>query len=83
VTGCPKTLDGLPSDVEFGYFLVPNADDYPTVIEQTRIADEAGLDLIGIQDHPSYPGTWMHKPAEVRHRRRDESWPTPNRTSGR
>jgi alkanesulfonate monooxygenase SsuD/methylene tetrahydromethanopterin reductase-like flavin-dependent oxidoreductase (luciferase family) len=39
-------------DVEFGYFPAPNADDYPTIVEQTQIADETGLDLIGIQDHP-------------------------------
>jgi alkanesulfonate monooxygenase SsuD/methylene tetrahydromethanopterin reductase-like flavin-dependent oxidoreductase (luciferase family) len=39
-------------DVEFGFFPAPNADDYANILEQTRIADEAGLDLIGIQDHP-------------------------------
>src|ERR671919_1996928 len=39
-------------NVEFGYFPAPNADDYSTMVEQARIADEAGLDLIGIQDHP-------------------------------
>jgi alkanesulfonate monooxygenase SsuD/methylene tetrahydromethanopterin reductase-like flavin-dependent oxidoreductase (luciferase family) len=39
-------------DVEFGYFPVPNASDYASLVEQTRIADEVGLDLIGIQDHP-------------------------------
>ena len=39
-------------DVEFGYFLVPNANDIATLVEQARIADDAGLDLIGIQDHP-------------------------------
>ena len=39
-------------DVELGYFPAPNAGDYPTILEQTRIADETGLDLIGIQDHP-------------------------------
>ncbi len=39
-------------DVEFGYFPAPNADDYPAIVEQARIADEARLDLIGIQDHP-------------------------------
>jgi alkanesulfonate monooxygenase SsuD/methylene tetrahydromethanopterin reductase-like flavin-dependent oxidoreductase (luciferase family) len=38
--------------VEFGYFLPPNADDYPTLVEQAQIADEAGGSLIGIQDHP-------------------------------
>jgi alkanesulfonate monooxygenase SsuD/methylene tetrahydromethanopterin reductase-like flavin-dependent oxidoreductase (luciferase family) len=39
-------------DVEFGYFPAPAADDYPAIVERTRIADETGLDLIGIQDHP-------------------------------
>ncbi|MQA99829.1 MAG: LLM class flavin-dependent oxidoreductase [Actinobacteria bacterium] len=39
-------------DVEFGYFPVPNAVDYPTLVQQARIADETGLELIGIQDHP-------------------------------
>jgi len=38
--------------VEFGYFPVPNAEDYPGIVERVRIADESGLDLIGIQDHP-------------------------------
>ena len=35
-------------DVEFGYFPAPNADDYEVIVEQIRIADEIGLDLIGI-----------------------------------
>jgi alkanesulfonate monooxygenase SsuD/methylene tetrahydromethanopterin reductase-like flavin-dependent oxidoreductase (luciferase family) len=39
-------------DIEFGYFPVPNADDYPAIVEQVKFADDAGLDLIGIQDHP-------------------------------
>src|SRR3989337_653241 len=39
-------------DVEFGFFPAPNAGDYPTIVEQARIVDETGLDLIGIQDHP-------------------------------
>jgi alkanesulfonate monooxygenase SsuD/methylene tetrahydromethanopterin reductase-like flavin-dependent oxidoreductase (luciferase family) len=38
--------------VEFGFFPIPNADDYPAIVEQARLADETGLDLIGIQDHP-------------------------------
>jgi alkanesulfonate monooxygenase SsuD/methylene tetrahydromethanopterin reductase-like flavin-dependent oxidoreductase (luciferase family) len=38
--------------VEFGFFPAPNADDHPALVEQVRIADETGLDLIGIQDHP-------------------------------
>lgn len=37
-------------NVEPGYFPAPNAYDYPTIVEHTRIADETGLDLTGIQD---------------------------------
>jgi alkanesulfonate monooxygenase SsuD/methylene tetrahydromethanopterin reductase-like flavin-dependent oxidoreductase (luciferase family) len=45
--------------VEFGYFLVPNADD--PLLETARTADRLGLDLIGVQDHPyqrRYVDTW-------------------------
>ncbi|MEU8245757.1 LLM class flavin-dependent oxidoreductase [Nonomuraea sp. NPDC048916] len=45
--------------LQFGYFLVPNADD--PVVEYARLADELGLDLIGVQDHPyqrRYVDTW-------------------------
>ncbi|RBQ17616.1 LLM class flavin-dependent oxidoreductase [Spongiactinospora rosea] len=48
---------GLP--LEFGYFLIPNADD--PLLERARLADRLGLDLIGVQDHPyqrSYVETW-------------------------
>jgi alkanesulfonate monooxygenase SsuD/methylene tetrahydromethanopterin reductase-like flavin-dependent oxidoreductase (luciferase family) len=38
--------------VEFGFFPIPNAEDYRAIVEQAQIADETGLDLIGIQDHP-------------------------------
>ena len=38
--------------VEFGIFPVPDADEYPMIVEQARIADATGIDLIGIQDHP-------------------------------
>ncbi len=38
--------------VRFGYFLTPDAASYPRLIEQARLADELGLDLIGVQDHP-------------------------------
>ncbi|MFI0404565.1 LLM class flavin-dependent oxidoreductase [Actinomadura sp. 3N508] len=45
--------------LEFGYFLVPNADD--PLLATARAADRAGLDLIGVQDHPyqrRYVDTW-------------------------
>src|SRR4051812_13731264 len=36
----------------FGIFPTPNAADQDQILEQVMIADRAGLDLIGIQDHP-------------------------------
>ena len=41
---------GLP--VRFGWFLVPNAADPSGLVAEARLAERAGLDLIGIQDHP-------------------------------
>jgi hypothetical protein len=38
--------------IAFGIFPVPNAADLDTIFEAARMADEGGLDLIGIQDHP-------------------------------
>jgi alkanesulfonate monooxygenase SsuD/methylene tetrahydromethanopterin reductase-like flavin-dependent oxidoreductase (luciferase family) len=46
-------------NIEFGYFLVPNADE--PLLQLARTADELGLDLIGVQDHPyqkRYVDTW-------------------------
>jgi alkanesulfonate monooxygenase SsuD/methylene tetrahydromethanopterin reductase-like flavin-dependent oxidoreductase (luciferase family) len=39
-------------DLEFGYFLLPDADDPEGTLETARFVDELGYDLIGIQDHP-------------------------------
>jgi alkanesulfonate monooxygenase SsuD/methylene tetrahydromethanopterin reductase-like flavin-dependent oxidoreductase (luciferase family) len=39
-------------DVEFGYFLVPDADDSEGVVETAVLADKLGYDLLGVQDHP-------------------------------
>jgi alkanesulfonate monooxygenase SsuD/methylene tetrahydromethanopterin reductase-like flavin-dependent oxidoreductase (luciferase family) len=36
----------------FGISLVPAADDLDRVLRLARIADEGGLELVGIQDHP-------------------------------
>jgi alkanesulfonate monooxygenase SsuD/methylene tetrahydromethanopterin reductase-like flavin-dependent oxidoreductase (luciferase family) len=41
---------GLP--VRFGWFLVPEAADPRGLVEQARLAERIGFDLIGIQDHP-------------------------------
>lgn len=48
---CSPLID-YGREIQFGYFPAPNVDDYPAIVEQVRIADESGLDLIGIQDHP-------------------------------
>ncbi|WP_433712423.1 LLM class flavin-dependent oxidoreductase [Nocardia sp. CA-084685] len=37
---------------EFGLFLIPEADNYQQLTELTTYAETAGLDLIGVQDHP-------------------------------
>jgi len=44
-----------------GIFLVPDADDAEGVLQAATLADEVGLDVIGIQDHPYQPrylDTW-------------------------
>jgi alkanesulfonate monooxygenase SsuD/methylene tetrahydromethanopterin reductase-like flavin-dependent oxidoreductase (luciferase family) len=38
--------------LELGYFLVPDAADPPGLLAQARLAERAGFDLVGIQDHP-------------------------------
>jgi alkanesulfonate monooxygenase SsuD/methylene tetrahydromethanopterin reductase-like flavin-dependent oxidoreductase (luciferase family) len=38
--------------VLFGYFPIPEANAYSRILEQARLADELGLDLIAVQDHP-------------------------------
>jgi alkanesulfonate monooxygenase SsuD/methylene tetrahydromethanopterin reductase-like flavin-dependent oxidoreductase (luciferase family) len=39
-------------DPRFGLFLIPTAESYPDLLLQAATAERAGLDLIGIQDHP-------------------------------
>jgi alkanesulfonate monooxygenase SsuD/methylene tetrahydromethanopterin reductase-like flavin-dependent oxidoreductase (luciferase family) len=41
---------GLP--VRFGWFLVPEAADPAGLLAEARLAERAGFDLIGVQDHP-------------------------------
>jgi alkanesulfonate monooxygenase SsuD/methylene tetrahydromethanopterin reductase-like flavin-dependent oxidoreductase (luciferase family) len=38
--------------LQFGFFLTPTAANYPDLLHQAQLADQLGLDLIGIQDHP-------------------------------
>jgi alkanesulfonate monooxygenase SsuD/methylene tetrahydromethanopterin reductase-like flavin-dependent oxidoreductase (luciferase family) len=39
-------------EIEFGYFLVPDAGDPESVLETARLADRLGYDLLAVQDHP-------------------------------
>jgi alkanesulfonate monooxygenase SsuD/methylene tetrahydromethanopterin reductase-like flavin-dependent oxidoreductase (luciferase family) len=39
-------------EIEFGYFLVPDAGDPDGVLETARLADRLEYDLLGVQDHP-------------------------------
>jgi alkanesulfonate monooxygenase SsuD/methylene tetrahydromethanopterin reductase-like flavin-dependent oxidoreductase (luciferase family) len=39
-------------ELKVGVFVVPDAEDTERTIEQVVAADEAGLDIVGIQDHP-------------------------------
>jgi len=38
--------------LEFGYFLVPDAEDPEGVVQAAVLADGLGFDLLGVQDHP-------------------------------
>src|SRR5919109_3452512 len=44
------SLDGM--SVEIGVFVVPDAHDPERAVEQALAAEDAGLDLVAIQDHP-------------------------------
>src|SRR5688572_4447117 len=39
-------------DPRFGISVTPVAAAYPAIVEQVLTAERAGLDLVGIQDHP-------------------------------
>jgi alkanesulfonate monooxygenase SsuD/methylene tetrahydromethanopterin reductase-like flavin-dependent oxidoreductase (luciferase family) len=52
------SLSAMPDyghDIEFGYFLVPDAGDPQGVLETARLADRLGYDLLAVQDHPYQP----------------------------
>ena len=38
--------------LHFGYFPSPEAAQHRALLDQARLCEELGLDLIGIQDHP-------------------------------
>jgi alkanesulfonate monooxygenase SsuD/methylene tetrahydromethanopterin reductase-like flavin-dependent oxidoreductase (luciferase family) len=38
--------------VELGVFVVPDAEDPRRTLDQIIAADESGLDVVGVQDHP-------------------------------
>lgn len=42
----------MPRELSFGISVTPYAEAYPAIVEQVLAAEEHGLDLVGIQDHP-------------------------------
>lgn len=48
-------------DLRFGAFLTPNAEGHERLLALARLADDIGLQLLGVQDHPYQPAfldTW-------------------------
>jgi alkanesulfonate monooxygenase SsuD/methylene tetrahydromethanopterin reductase-like flavin-dependent oxidoreductase (luciferase family) len=39
-------------DIQFGYFLIPDASDPQGVLETALLTDRLGYDLLAVQDHP-------------------------------
>src|SRR3954465_13969107 len=48
----PRPVGSTGMSVEFGIFPVPNAEHADQLLEHVIAAEQAGLDLVGIQDHP-------------------------------
>lgn len=66
--------DGPERPIRFGISLVPATEQLDRIRELVGVADEAGLDLVGIQDHPyqrHFLDTWSLMPAT----RRSDIWP--------
>jgi alkanesulfonate monooxygenase SsuD/methylene tetrahydromethanopterin reductase-like flavin-dependent oxidoreductase (luciferase family) len=54
-------MPDLGHDLRFGLFLTPDAAGHQAVVRRALRAEELGLDLVGIQDHPYQPSfldTW-------------------------
>src|SRR4051794_15051784 len=54
-------MSDLGHELWFGAFLTPDAAQADTIIGLAQLADELGLDLLGVQDHPYQPrflDTW-------------------------
>src|SRR5690625_2523239 len=67
--GPPSKGGGVMADygrpVQFGVFPAPNAAEREEILALGDVADQRGLDLVGIQDHPyqrRYLDTWMLMP---------------------
>ena len=57
---------GAATPVRFGISVLPNTEDLDRIRELVGVADRAGLDLVGIQDHPyqrRFLDTWSLMPA--------------------
>jgi alkanesulfonate monooxygenase SsuD/methylene tetrahydromethanopterin reductase-like flavin-dependent oxidoreductase (luciferase family) len=48
----PEAMGGLPRRTLFGISVTPTAADHAAIVTQVAAAENGGLDLVGIQDHP-------------------------------
>ena len=53
-------------ELEFGYFLIPDAGNPRRVLEAARLADLLGYDVLAVQDHPYQPLMGDPDPATLR-----------------
>ena len=50
--GAPGARPAVVTDARIGVFVVPGAEDAESTVAQALAAEETGLDLVAIQDHP-------------------------------
>jgi alkanesulfonate monooxygenase SsuD/methylene tetrahydromethanopterin reductase-like flavin-dependent oxidoreductase (luciferase family) len=65
-------------EIQFGYFLTPDASDPAEVVRRAKLCEALGMDLIGIQDHPyqsRFLDTWTLLSALAAHTERIRFFP--------
>lgn len=51
--------DTAAHPLRLGFFPEPRADDLAALVRRVRVADEAGLDVVGVQDTLTNVASWM------------------------
>jgi alkanesulfonate monooxygenase SsuD/methylene tetrahydromethanopterin reductase-like flavin-dependent oxidoreductase (luciferase family) len=73
ISGPHPTVGGgsVATRIEFGISITPSWQEQEEIPRLTQLADEAGLDLIGIQDHPVPVAVLRHMDVDLLPRRKD------------